>query len=199
MTDDPRPASPAPRTARTHRTSKRHIVLIALVPVLVAVWIPVLGGGNRNPKALPAPAAPPAAAPAGEVAPPTTAASPVDAAQLILDVRRRMAPYEPLWSAAAGDPFVAGDAGERPAEARPEAPAPTADAPRDVRLVPTTVLLSRGELPIAIIAGRQYRLGDEIDGNRITAIEEQRVVYRRGDEVFAVTIRQPTLPRKEAR
>lgn len=179
--------------------SKRHIVLIALVPVLVAVWIPVLGGGTRNPKAPPTPAAVPPSAPAGEVATPTVAASPADAAQLIVDVKRRMAPYQPLWSPAAGDPFVPGDAAEERAEARPEASAPTADEPRDVRLVPSTVLLSRGELPIAIIAGRQYRLGDEIDGNRITAIEEQRVVFRRGDEVFAVAIRQPTLPRQEAR
>lgn len=183
----------APKVARQRpRFDRRLLVLVLLLPVLVAVWIPLLSGGSA-PSAAPAatPAAPPPAAPAGEsvaVATAADAAAPFDTRTLLADVRDRIASYEPRWSRVARDPFAVVGA-EPPAEA-PVPITPTGTTPA-AALVPSAVLLSEGQPPIAIVGGRACRPGDDVADCHIVRIEERRVVYRRNGVTFAVAIPSP--------
>ncbi|MBL8728004.1 MAG: hypothetical protein JNM25_06210 [Planctomycetes bacterium] len=209
---------PAARAAagdqRPPRLTRRHVVLIALLPVLVAVWIPVMSGGRRPATATPpspgvAPAPPVAAADdePGEPGPPpaapgveTAAAVPLHrvvagAGELTRRLQALSTPFQPRWTRTAGDPFAIAT----PAPVR-TAPTDIASLPRlelaarpDPDLVPTAVLLSAGQEPLAIIGGRTYRPGDEVAGHRIVTIEERRVVFRRGDRTLPVSIPAPTL------
>lgn len=166
--------------ARLGRLQKRHLALALLVPVLVVLWLPLITGKKKSPNA-PAAAGDPAAAPAGEPARPT---NPIDAA-LALDERleRLVLPYEPRWSARRDPaPFRA-----------PVVFAAETVANADAALVPSSIVLSAGQAPFAIIAGHIYRPGDTIDGRSILAIEERRVLFREGNKTYAVSLPAPTL------
>lgn len=196
---------------KSRRLTRRHLVLLALVPVLCAVWVPVLTGGSRRPPPAPVPKtspvepgaateAPPAA-PTGEVA----AADPADASAPLASVvvtsnelTQRLAalatPFQPRWTVRRSDPFQKPPAA---VTAAAPAPSPSPSVPvanrQDQDLAPAAVLLSPGQQPLAIIGGRTYRPGDDVAGHTIVAIEERRVVFRRADQTFAVSMPAPSL------
>lgn len=195
-------------TGKSARLTRRHVVLIALVPVLFAVWIPVLSGGSRRPAPAPTPTAVPA-----ETAPDAPPATPVaetaiesatDAGPLAAvvtssnELTQRLSalstPFQPRWAMRRSDPFQK-PTGPGPETAPTPAPSPTQPmaSRQDVDLAPAAVLLSAGQQPLAIIGGRTYRPGDEVLGHTIVAIEERRVVFRRADQTFAVSMPAPTL------
>lgn len=201
-------ASPATRPAagapRPRALTRRHVMLVALLPVLVAVWIPLVGGGKRAAPVVPAVATPADPPPAPGVE--TAAALPEvalahSAASLTRHLQELSAPYRSRWTAAAGDPFAAAtSATVRMQVPIDDAALPASDTPRSVRLAPSAVLISPGQEPMAIIRGRVCRPGDEVDGHRIVAIEERRVVFRDGGQTFSVSIPAPPLglePRHE--
>lgn len=193
---------------RLARLGKRHLVLLALLPLLIVVWIPVLGGGSRR-----APTPPPAAPAVTEPEPPSTSGSAetppaplgesaAAAMPLVIASTRELTtrlatlatPYRPRWSIRRGDPFVpATAAAVRPAAAPPATPTDEVTDRQDTDLEPSAVLLSEGQPPLAIIGGRSCRPGDDVAGHTIVTIEERRVVYRRADRTFAVSIRSPAL------
>lgn len=184
-------AAAPPAARKRPRFDRRLLVLVLLLPVLVAVWIPLLAGGS-GPAVPPvaAAAAPPPAAPDGETlaAPTADAVAPLDTSTLLTDVRARIAPYEPRWPRVARDPFAV--VGAAPPPDAPTALTPTGSTPAPA-LVPSAVLLSEGQPPVAIIGGRACRPGDDVADCHIVRIEERRVVYRRDGETFAVAIPSP--------
>jgi hypothetical protein len=204
---------------RTPRLTQRHVVLIVLVPVLVAVWIPVMTGGRRAP-----PVAPPAAT--ALAVPPRAATDPGDttletaapppapgletalvvpthsvvanAGTLTYRLRALTTPFTPRWTPGAGDPFaIAAPVPSSSPQDLASVPRPELAGSRNPTLVPTAVLMSIGQEPMAIIGGRSYRPGDDIAGHRIVAIEERRVVFRRGDATFSVSIPTPTFGQEQ--
>jgi hypothetical protein len=186
---------------RLPRPSKKNAMLLALVPVLVVVWIPVLRGKQRPaPPPRPAPAIEtdePPAAPGVETAPTMPAASAVTgASDLTHRLQDLMVPFTARWSAADGDPFVPVDATPKPPDAT-QVPPGTPATQSDLTLVPSAVLISRGDAPLAIIGGRSYRTGDHVDGRRIVGIEERRVLFEHGGKTFAVSLPQPTLGQEQ--
>jgi len=180
---DSAPATPSLAT-KLRRVPKRNLVLLLLLPVLVVLWLPLLGG-KKGKRGAPAPVAAeggnPPAAPVAETAAPV---NPIVAA-IALDERLQqlILPYEPRWSPSRDpSPFRA------PAIVAAET---VADA--DVSLVPSSIVLSAGQTPFAIIGGRICRPGDTIDGRSILAIEERRVLFREGNKTYAVSLPGPTL------
>ncbi len=156
------------------RQPKRHLLLVALVPVLLLLWLPILTGGT-TPAAVAAKTTPPvagtapvAAAPAGESAPGSLATTTIAAAAALEQrVRTLTAPFQPRWIATTPAPVTA-------------PPRAAADPISYSALVPSAILLSRGGDPVAIVQGRACRVGDVVAGRTIVAIEERRVVYREG-------------------
>ncbi|MBL9079444.1 MAG: hypothetical protein JNL08_18220 [Planctomycetes bacterium] len=185
--------SPAPTPRRPRRLDRRLLALVLLVPVLVVAWIPVLSGPAPRPSAAPRSTAlpEPPPAPAGETAVPSL--PPPDAATLAVRVQRQVAAFAARWSPTDADPFHPDSGAGAPRSEPKPTTVPAPERSHRAELVPTAVLQSQGELPLAIIGGQTYRPGDEVAGHRIVAIEERRVVFRRGDETFAVSIPQPTL------
>lgn len=172
--------------ARLRRAPKRNIALALLVPVLVVLWLPLLTGkkSRTTPAANEAPTDGTPAAPAAETAAPV---NPVVAA-IALDERlqRLVLPYEPRWSAS-----------RDPAPFRtPVVVAAETVADADAALVPSSIVLSSGQTPFAIIGGHIYRPGDTVDGRSILAIEERRVLFRDGNKTYAVSLPAPDLGKR---
>lgn len=175
--------APAPSfAARLRAMPRQRLLLLALTPVLVAVWIPV-ASGRKRPAAAPPPAAAAFPAPAAETAAMAPADLPARAAALIARLRQLTSPHEPRWTTATGEPFRSA----------------LVPAPVDVittaepELAPSAIVLSRSASPVAIVQGRTCGIGDTVAGRTIVAIEERRVVYRDGDATFAVAMPAPTL------
>jgi hypothetical protein len=166
------------------RRPRQTLLLGALLPVLVTVWMPVLRGSAP-------PAAGPGSAPALATADPTpTKSHPVEAASLAERMERIRGHLGTRDRAPAiDDPFAHDGAAPAPAVTRDGLP----DDVRAADLTPTSIALSRVVHPIAIIRGRPYRPGDRIDDFVILAIEERRVLLGRGNDVWAVAIPEPTL------
>ncbi len=199
--DEPTPGPDEQRAKRRlSRVSKKTVLLVLLAPVLVLVWIPVLTGSSKStaPKVQPKPAvaAGPAElgnaastaqfmapAPMGETA---AGIQPVASAPLTLGVLKRDATdairhVAPRWKDRR-DPFGSGDP---VAEVQTE--------PRDLTWSPTSILLSQGLPPIAVINGRSYRTGDRVGSVFIVKIEERRVTYRDGDRLFSAELAIPQI------
>jgi hypothetical protein len=186
----PTPASSAPASpttglaTRLGRLPRRHLLLLALVPVLVVAWLPLLSSGRTNaPTPAGAEAATPPPAPTGETA--ATAPKAVGSPEAILALGERLravqAPFVPRWR---GGAAVTGDA-----------PVPTAAiADRTpTELVPTAILLTRNGPPIAIVQGKPQRVGDTVLGHTIVAIAEGRVDYVQGQRQLTVALPNPRI------
>lgn len=194
-----------PVAAAKARLRRRNTLLVLLLPVLIAVWIPVLRG-KPSPSAPPSP--PPTVSPAtgpaaaGEVQATTPAGAVVAAtADITHRLQQLITPFTPRWSLADGDPFaVDGTPVGAPAPAAPATEtAPTLTIVHDPHFVPSAVLISPNQPPLAIIDGRCRQVGDEIQGYRIVRIEERRVVFQQDGNSFAVPIPEPTLGQEQAR
>jgi hypothetical protein len=183
------PAGGAAARAREwlRRTPRRHLALGALVPLLVALWLPILTGSAPADTvaarlADPAAAAAVPAAPATEAATRSLATATIGAtAAFEQRVRELTKPFRPRWQALTP---TASDPGPKPADA----PAVSYSA-----LVPTAILLSRGGEPVAIIQGLARKVGDVVAGSTIVAIEERRVVYREGGRTVAADMASTAL------
>jgi hypothetical protein len=180
-----------PLVARLRRLPKRYFALALLLPVLVVLWLPLLTGKSKSRPAAATAAtadAAVAAAPAAETAVPAgaeaPAATPIEAAaELNLRVAKMLEPFEPRWREAADPvPFRA-----------PAVIAAETLAAADAELVPTTIVLSSGQAPIAIIDGQAWRPGDSIGDRTIVAIEERRVLFREGNKTYAVSLPEARL------
>lgn len=167
------------------RQPRRHLLLVALLPVLVVAWLPIVGGrAPAQPKAAAAPGAAggvaagiePAAAPLGETAGSAVTATIDATAAFEARVLELTQPFRPRFGAELLPP---------PEPSTPTTEAATAAAPV---LVPSAILLSRGGEPLAIVQGHAYRVGDTVAGRTIVAIEERRVVYREGGRTFAAAM-----------
>ena len=150
MTTDPRtmpgPESPAARAvAWLRRQPKRNLLLLALVPLLVWLWLPLLGGERSRPTPPPpalgnAPAA---------VVPGTAFAAPLAETAGPLAMAQRLAaltaPYQPRWHEH-----------DDPAPFRSTAPgaAATSTETGPTNWTPTTIVLSDGGPPLAVVQGR---------------------------------------------
>lgn len=168
------------------RQPRRNLLLLALVPVLVMMWLPLLKGQARN-----APAAAPgaassampadvAAAPLAESAPRAPGPAAIAAtAEFEARVKKLIEPYRPRWS---------GIAAMTTPEPAPQAPAARPDPATWSALVPTMILITRGAEPLAIVQGRTCRVGDNVAGRTIVAIEERRVIYRDGDNTITAAM-----------
>ncbi len=177
--------------ARLRRMPKRYLVLLAQVPVLVVLWLPLLSGksGRRPPPAGGRPTSaiePPPAAPGVESAPATTSTGVVASAAALQErLQALTAPFAPQWRP---------DGAQSPFRAPLVAMTATPEQ-EDASLTPTAIVLSAAEAPVAIIGGQTYRLGDTIAGRSIVAIEERRVLYRQGAKTYAVSLPEPNLRR----
>ncbi|MBK8974939.1 MAG: hypothetical protein IPM29_03355 [Planctomycetes bacterium] len=181
------------------RPAGRHLLLIALLPVLVAVWIPILTDAShseppaviamRAPVPLAAAAAPayvPPAAPLGETAAslpiPTAGLWTLPTAELAPRLGGLIAPFRPRWSEGTRrDPFAPVEHSVEPIVAAPASRIP----------IPSSIVLSRTQPPIAVIGGRVCRQGDEVEGLVVIAIEERRVLFRDGDRICSATLPAP--------
>lgn len=188
------PTAPATLSNRLRRIPRRALLVIGLLPMLVWLWLPLLSG--KQPPA-PAPVAPVdavapvaspepaqlAAAPAGEIAAATPPGSEAAIARLTTRVQALLQPYQPRWNP--NELRVA-------AEVPRAAPTDTAEA-ADPRLVPTLIVTSLAQAAVAIVHGRAYRVGDEVDGRKVIEIAERHIVYREGERTFAVDFPRPAL------
>lgn len=175
--------------ARLRRVDRRLLALVLLLPVLVAVWIPVL-----RPQAPPPMAAGPAMAVGAEAAAPMVETarpaalpdgSPAAIAQLGRAVTAALLPYEPRWqptSTTAGPVAAAGLASEPVVD--PASASPT-------ELVPSAILLSPGGRSIAVVGGVPRTVGDRIGDHTLIAIEERCLRYRHGAEQLTVHLPDP--------
>lgn len=178
------------------RQPKRNLLLLALLPVLVVAWLPILTsrGGTGTPAAVPppvapatngaaaAPVAPVAAAPLGEIAAPA-AGLPLQPFEQRLQALAR--PYARRWSAAADPAPFRTTMGA--AAASPAAPASGSS------WTPTAIVLSPAAPAIAIVQGAPRQVGDRIGERTLVAIEEHRVVYREGDVTIPIALPIPQL------
>ena len=171
--------------ARLRRVPKRNLALVLLLPVLVALWLPLLTGTSRSRGVAPppGPGAPPSA-PAAETAGEVTGTDAVTAAASLSQRLQQLdTPFRARWSPAHDPaPFRA------PSIVSAET---VSDAAAE--LVPSSIVLSEGQTPVAIIGGRTYRPGDQIHGRNILGIEERRVLFREGNKTYAVSLPEPTL------
>lgn len=179
-------ASPAVRAgAWLRRQPKRNLLLLALVPLLVWLWLPLLSGDRRRPTPAPAAVAnqPPAEAPvagAPFAAPLAEGAGPQVVARQLAALT---APYQPRWHEH-----------DDPAPFRSTAPSaaatPTEAGPTN--WTPTTIVLSDGAPPLAVVQGRPRRIGDRLGPRELVAIEEHRIVWREGTVLIPVALPGPT-------
>jgi hypothetical protein len=189
VTSSPGPAKAAAANglaARLRRMPRRQLLVIALLPVLVLAWLPLLRGGAPT-ATTPAgaelaaklpPDAPTPAAPPGETALVATMAGGSPAAILALGERLRavQAPFVPRWR---GRAAVTGDAPLPAAAIADHTPA---------ELTPTAILLTRNGPPVAIVQGKPQRVGDQVLGYTIVAIAEGRVDYVQGSRHLTVPL-----------
>lgn len=182
------------------RQPKRNLLLLALLPVLVVAWLPLLTGrgGSATPAVVPPPAAPAAnpgsnalepttaparaAAPLGEIAA-TGAGLPLQPFEQRLHALAR--PYSRRWSADADPAPFRSTLGH--AVASPVAPATGSS------WAPTAIVLSPTAPAIAIVQGAPRQVGDRIGERTLVAIEEHRVVYREGDVTIPIALPAPQL------
>jgi len=143
-----------------------------------------------------APAGEPPAAPGAETAALPMSGLVAQAGLLTRRLQALSAPFTPRWTVAAGDPFAAAvPPGDR-SGTLPDAGTTRRSEPvllSAPHLQPSALLLSPDQPPMAIIRGRAYRPGDEVDGCRIVAIEERCVVFGRGGKTFSVSLPAPPL------
>lgn len=167
------------------RQPKRNLLLLALVPLLVWLWLPLLSGDRR--RATP-PAATAANTPPAEVAVAGTPfAAPLAEGAGPQVVARQLAaltaPYQPRWHEHDDPtPFrsTAPGAASTPAETGP------------TNWTPTTIVLSAGVPPLAVVQGRPRRIGDRLGPRELVAIEEHRIVWREGAVLIPVALPGPT-------
>ena len=175
------------------RQPKRNLLLLALLPVLVVAWLPLLTG--RGGSAVPALVPPPppatnglaaasgaAAAPLGEIAA-AGAGLPLQPFEQRLHALAR--PYTRRWSADADPAPFRSTMGN--AVASPAAPAAGSS------WTPTAIVLSPTAPAIAIVQGAPRQVGDRIGERTLVAIEEHRVVYREGDVTIPIALPAPQL------
>jgi hypothetical protein len=178
------------------RQPKRNLLLLALLPVLVVAWLPLLTGrgGSATPTLVPPPATPAtngvaaasgaavAAAPLGEIAA-AGAGLPLQPFEQRLHALER--PYTRRWSADADPAPFRSTMGN--AVASPSAPA------ADSSWTPTAIVLSPTAPAIAIVQGAPRQVGDRNGERTLVAIEEHRVVYREGDVTVPIALPAPQL------
>jgi len=194
MTTEPRPtkgpgdgqASPAPRAvAWLRRQPKRNLLLLALVPVLVWLWLPLLGGARPRPN--PAPAAVANPTPASAPVAGTPFAAPLAEGAGPQGVARQLAaltaPYQPRWHEH-DDPL--------PFRSTAPGAAATATEASPTNWTATTIVLSDGAPPLAVVQGRPRRIGDRLGPRELVAIEEHRIVWREGTVLIPVALPGPT-------
>lgn len=186
MTQDLRSAaetSPAKALVWLRRQPKRNLLLVALVPLLVWLWLPLLGGGKQRPTPTPAvvdtppnvvTATTPGAAPLAEIAGPQALAQRLAAST---------APFTPRWREH-----------DDPTPFRSTAPGvpDTASPTGPTNWTPTTIVLSAGAPPLAVVQGRPRQLGDRLGARELVAIEEHRIVWREGTVLIPVALPGPT-------
>lgn len=193
----------APTTARgktavdwLRRQPRRNLLVAALLPVLVIMWLPLLTGGSK-PAASTAPtvATPtPPSAPLAEMAAPSAEIPDLPAVTKLSErVHELLVPFQPRWQPESAQPADTSP-GDRTPRSDPTPEGPLADLETDDRqLVPTTILISAGQPPIAIVNGRACRVGDAVHGHTVIAIAEQHMTYRRGSDSVAVRLPAPRL------
>lgn len=174
------------------RQPKRNLLLLALLPVLVVAWLPLLTGPGGTARPAPVPPGPitasdpndataAAAAPLGEIAfPASLSLRPFE--QRLQALAR---PYARRWSA---------DADPAPFRTTMGAAVATTDAPAvGSSWTPTAIVLSPSAPAIAIVQGAPRQVGDRIGERTLIAIEEHRVVYREGDVTIPIALPAPQL------
>lgn len=196
MTTDPRTtpglgAGEASQTARAvawlRRQPKRNLLLLALVPLLVWLWLPLLGGERRRPTPPPAEVAVAAANAPAAVTPGTAFAAPLAEGAGPMAMAQRLAvltaPFRPRWHEH-----------DDPTPFRSTAPGAAASATEagPTNWTPTTIVLSDGGPPLAVVQGRPRRIGDRLGPRELVAIEEHRIVWREGAVLIPVALPGPT-------
>ena len=189
-------ATPARRRTAVdwlRRQPRRNLLVIALLPVLVMMWVPLLTGGSKPaPAAAPTVATPaPPSAPLAEMAAPSAELPGLPAVTRLGDrIQELLVPYQPRWQADPAPPRDTSPRGRTP----PPQKGSIADLETDdEHLVPSTILMSSGRPPIAIVSGRAYRVGDSVHGHTVIAIAEQHMLYRSGSNTVAVRLPSPRL------
>ncbi|MBL8737708.1 MAG: hypothetical protein JNL12_14850 [Planctomycetes bacterium] len=179
-------ANPASRAvAWLRRQQKRNLLLLGLVPLLVWLWLPLLSGDRRRPT--PAPATVANTSPTVAPVPGTAFAAPLAEGAGPQVVARQLAaltaPYQPRWHEH-----------DDPAPFRSTAPgsAATTTEAGPTNWTPTTVVLSDGMPPLAVVQGRPRRIGDRLGPRELVAIEEHRIVWREGAVLIPVALPGPT-------
>jgi len=184
-------AASAAATARAKARKKQKVqlvVMLGLVGVLVAVWLPLLGGEDGTASASAAPAAAPEAAEASpeevEADDDVVPAAPDEPAQ-----RNDVLSSEPDEDGLVRSPFASfWQDDEAPAQVPVE------------ELEPPTVALSAtapvGDVPIAVLDGQLRYLGDDIQGWELSAITERRIELRSPNNT-SLSIQMPLLEASE--
>ncbi|MEM7202800.1 MAG: hypothetical protein AAF628_21250 [Planctomycetota bacterium] len=201
MTGAEAAGTPPSGFASFRQNPTKTVMLVALLPVMVVVWIPVLRPAAPRPVDASA-----SLSPAGQAVPATVVADveeasgvegpAVDTDALRELVDRALGRAGPRQVAGVlGDPF----GGTSPVPAVPLAETMLDEsslAPAPAELVPSSVMLSSAQDPIAVIRGRACRRGDEIDGFVVVSIEERRVLLQSRESGRVFTIDMP-VPGKE--
>lgn len=174
------------------RQPKRNLLLLALLPVLVVAWLPLLTGGGSAARPAPLPtgtpaandandSTAPAAAPLGEIA--ATAGLALRPFEQRLQALAR--PYARRWSA---------DADPAPFRTTMGTAVASSVTPAlGSSWTPTAIVLSPTAPAIAIVQGAPRQVGDRIGERTLIAIEEHRVVYREGDVTIPIALPAPQL------
>ncbi len=172
------------------RQPRRNLLVLALLPVLVMMWVPLLTGGSKPaPSTAPTVATQtPPSAPLAEVATPSAELPGLPAVTRLGDrIQELLVPYQPRWQP---EPTPPEDTSPGDRTPRGSVAEPSTD---DRQLVPSTILISSGQPPIAIVNGRAYRVGDAVHGHTVIAIAEQHMLYRSGSNTVAVRLPTPRL------
>ncbi len=166
---------------------RKRFILIALLPVMIVVWVPVLKGGSSSPSP-PRPTTPSSSSPGEEAAAPPP---PID-----LELRGRLGElvgdldvdWEPVWAGLEdehpfGIPVNQSDEDSASADADPrQRVAPGSKEDDEARLAatlfPTSTFLSEKHGDVAIIDGFPYRTGEEIEHFVIQEIKTRAVVLK---------------------
>lgn len=177
---------------------RKRFILIALLPVMIVVWVPVLKGGSSSP-APPRPEKTPTSSLGEEtVAPPIS----VDfelRGQLGKLVGGLDMNWRPSWEATEGEhPFgmpvdQAGEDERLAANGDPrQRVAPGSKEDEEARLAatlyPTSTFLSEKYGDVAIIGGFPYRTGEEIEHFVIQEIKTREVVLKGHHGVYELGI-----------
>lgn len=180
------------------RQPKRNLLVLALLPVLVMLWLPLLSGGSKSAPSAPAagPLPSPPSAPLAEMAAPEADALDLPAVTRLSDrIEALMVPYEPRWQPTR-EPTRPGNSTTPAIDNTPKGSVADLESD-DEQLVPSTILISPGRPPIAIVRGRSCRVGDAVHGHTVIAIAEQHMLYRSGSDTVAVRLPAPRLGEKQ--